>query len=118
MASGGNYQPTTKMKRIGNNERNGGRCSPLPAPSGSEIRWTRNKPKSPGYYWLAAPTGYTPRMVKVWQDDDGALIVNAESPGWPLRKRGVWTNCRWAGPILPPNDKITHGPDASENQKP
>ena len=63
--------------------------------------WTRNKPKERGWYWL----GYTPRIVKVWRDDDGKLYVNAESPGWPLAKRGAWKGCKWAGPILPPNTK-------------
>ena len=74
------------------------------APICSALRWTRNRPKVPGWYWLAAPVGYTPRIVKVWRNDDDKLYVNAETPGWMLDKRGAWKGCRWAGPILPPND--------------
>lgn len=85
------------------------------------LRWTTRKPKRPGWWWLAAPTGYTPRIVKVWQNEDGKLIVDAESNGWPLarpyRAGNTWKGCRWYGPLVapdrpwiaatPPNEKVS-----------
>lgn len=65
------------------------------------LQWTRRKPKSEGWYWLAAPTGFTPRIVKAWRDETGRLRVNAESPGWHLL-RPIWKGCRWAGPLVAP----------------
>ena len=32
----------------------------------SALRWTRNRPQCAGWYWLAAPIGYTPRIVRQW----------------------------------------------------
>jgi len=73
---------------------------------GLPLRWAARKPKRPGWWWLAAPNGYTPRLVKVWENEDGKLIVNAESPGWPLsrpyRAGCNWKGCRWYGPLVAP----------------
>ncbi len=98
------------------------------------LRWTTRKPKRPGWWWLAAPSGYTPRIVMIWQNEDGKLIVNAESNGWPLsrpyRAGNTWRGCRWYGPLVAPDRPWVAAPSpnvdvsdecpprASEREKP
>lgn len=78
----------------------------LSPPPCSALRWTRNRPKAPGWYWLAAPVGYTPRIVRIYESERG-LSVQAEGGHlWPLKKRGGWKGRKWAGPILPPNAHV------------
>lgn len=68
----------------------------------SASSWKRRKPKVPGIYWLAAPVGYTPRIVKVWDDGFGELYLDAETKGWKLTS-GSWKGCLWNGPLTPPS---------------
>lgn len=79
--------------------------------------WKRRKPKVPGSYWLAAPVGYTPRIVKVWDDGFGELYLDGETKGWKLTS-GLWKGCLWSGPLTPPslpNDKTLATQPAKEN---
>ena len=77
----------------------------------SELVWTRNRPKVPGWYWLSAPVGYTPRIVRVWESSEGLTVEAERGNFWPLKKRGGWKGCKWAGPIPFPNVKLRRGAD-------
>ena len=65
------------------------------------MNWTFRKPKIKGYYWLAAPTEFTPRIVDVYVVDGRWFVHTFESnTRWPLWRS--WKACRWCGPLDAP----------------
>lgn len=63
------------------------------------LRWTRERPTEPGYYWLHRPwVEPSPQVVKVVRHVSGALKVIVFGNVFSLDQIGG----EWAGPLEPP----------------
>ena len=69
-----------------------------------DIRWTRELPSVPGWYWYRADAREVTRLTDVQRDRFGAiaglLVYSPWHTGpWPVL---IAEGGEWAGPILPP----------------
>jgi len=68
------------------------------------IKWTQNKPKEPGYYYLYDPwLDKGPDLVHISKDGEGLGIdMGFYYSGDDIKDIGL-SECWWYGPITEPN---------------
>lgn len=68
----------------------------------SKLRWTKEKPEKPGWYWWRFDRVYGPRIVCV-EDDTYKLVV------YGIKEYCEWVKFvhgEWAGPIEEPRSEL------------
>jgi hypothetical protein len=72
------------------------------------VKWTRERPTAPGWYWIRCPMGPTERGE--WRTE---LVEVRAYPGELVVFVSTWITGRplgefageWAGPLLPPGEE-------------
>ena len=65
------------------------------------LTWTHEPPKVAGWYWSRVSKLYQPRLVEVYDSEDGLRFGSGDSwqePSMSVESGGF----EWAGPIAPP----------------
>jgi hypothetical protein len=80
----------------------------MPSPAHHASRWTRSLPDEPGFWELWDPTCRVNRIIEIYAEPGGALVIRAPRGGvrdLPLRlfPRNPAHGISWCGPIRVPD---------------